>query len=36
MMHSLKAQAEIRMVYVNQLFKGKNFHVFILDRKSVV
>ncbi len=34
MMHSLKAQAEIRMVYENQLFNGKNFHVFIYITKQ--
>ncbi|AGS61411.1 DNA-binding transcriptional regulator ChbR [Proteus mirabilis BB2000] len=36
MMHSLKAQAEIRMVYENQLFNGKNFHVFIYNKTESV
>ncbi|EPH2041028.1 transcriptional regulator ChbR [Proteus mirabilis] len=36
MMHSLKAQAEIRMVYENQLFTGKNFHVFIYNKTESV
>lgn len=35
-MHSLKAQAEIRMVYENQLFNGKNFHVFIYNKTESV
>ncbi|HCR4080096.1 TPA: transcriptional regulator ChbR [Proteus mirabilis] len=36
MMHSLKTQAEIRMVYENQLFNGKNFHVFIYNKTESV
>ena len=36
MMHSLKAQAEIRMVYENQLFNGKNFHGFIYNKTESV
>lgn len=36
MMHSLKAQAEIRMVYENQLFNGKNFNVFIYNKTESV
>lgn len=33
---SLKAQSEIRMVYEDQLFNGKNFHVFIYNKTESV
>lgn len=35
-MPSLKDQTEIRMVYENQLFNGKNFHVFIYNKTESV
>lgn len=36
MVQSLKDQTEIRMVYENQLFNGKNFHVFIYNKTESV
>lgn len=33
---SLRAQSEIRMVYEDQLFNGKNFHVFIYNKTESV